>query len=64
MYDQIGDDTVDDVVAEKLAKHVWVDTDGNLVDEKDTFRFKVTNDMLYHAMTMMMDEICDNTNQI
>ena len=50
-------------IAKVLDLPVWMDKDGNLCSEDESFGCKVTHDLQYPEMAFVMDEVGGNTSQ-
>jgi hypothetical protein len=64
MYDFVYDEMVDAGVAEKLPEAVWMDKEGNEVeDEADAYGCKVTHRLIHPDHVLFMDKVGSNTAQ-
>ena len=50
-------------IAKVLDEPVWMDKDGNLCSEDESFGCKVTHALQYPGMAFVMDEVGGNTSQ-
>ena len=57
------DDFVDAGIAEKRDDPAWLDIDRIVADEKDTFRCKVTDDIIDPDCISVTDEVGGNTRK-
>ena len=60
MYDHIIEELVDCNIAEELATPLWMDTDGNEVEEKDAFGCMNTHIILHPEWCVVGDEVGGN----
>ena len=63
MYEYIYDDMIDVGVAVKLESPIWQDHYGSICTKEDSFGCKVTHDLAYPEMFIVMDEVGENTRQ-
>ena len=63
MYLRFGEEMEHAKVAEKLAEPVWMNREGEIVDEYDAFGCKVTHRIDRPDMILCMDEVGCNTCQ-
>ena len=47
-------------VAERLPEPVWMDREGNIVEEGKSFGFKVTHRIIHPEMVIVFDELGRN----
>jgi hypothetical protein len=64
MYDDIEDDMVDAGVAIRLDEPVWMDKEGNRVEEKNSVGFKVRSKLTRPDMCVVMDEVGCNLSMM
>ena len=63
MYDRIGEDLKYTYVTDSLDIPLWIDKAGKKVDKYDAFGCKVTHNITWLDMCLVVDEVDGNTNQ-
>lgn len=63
MYDEVVKEMVIAKVAVEFPTPVWMDREGNIVDEKSSFGCKVTHDITKPHCCFALDELGGNTSQ-
>ena len=63
MYKSIKEELIAAGAAIKLDKPVWMNGDGDVVDEQDAFGCKVAIDITKPEMCIVADEVGGNTSQ-
>ena len=63
MYESIKEELVAAGVAVKLDTPVWMNGDGDVVDEQDALGCKVSSDITKPEMCLVADEVGGNTSK-
>ena len=63
MYEGVGDEFIDAGVAVKRDSPAWMNRQGDIVEEEEAFRCKVTIDITHPDYVLVLDEVGGNTSQ-